>query len=73
MKAKSFPQYAGLGYTTASREAARLIERAHATGSWFDLPEKLEALRGVMQGQMARAVQGTSDAVARASGHDITA
>ena len=58
-------EWRGMSYGSASKRALALVARAAATGSWFDIPEKLIELRAVMQGQMARAVHGTRDEVVR--------
>lgn len=40
-----FPEYSGMSYEQASREAARLIE----TPGWFRSFERLTALREIME------------------------
>jgi hypothetical protein len=49
-------RYAGMSYSSASKEGLRLLHRAAETGSWLDIPERLIALREIMQGQMNRAM-----------------
>jgi hypothetical protein len=41
--------YMGMTYEQASREAARLIHKAHSTANWWKLPEKLIDLRAIMK------------------------
>ena len=49
LRAGMFPrEYMGMGYEQASREGARLIERAHRTGEWHSIVEKLLQLRTIM-------------------------
>lgn len=44
-----YPEYAGMGYSDASKAAIDLIGRATITQSWaHDLPERLIALRQCM-------------------------
>lgn len=45
-------RYLGIRYSAASKEAAQLIKKAHQTGDWYALPEKLIALRSTMQRQI---------------------
>lgn len=48
-RARARQEAAGLPYEAASRRGAALIERAAQDGKWFDLPEKLAALKAQMQ------------------------
>jgi hypothetical protein len=41
----AFPEYSGMSYEQASREAARLIERH----GWYQSFDRLAALREIMQ------------------------
>ena len=45
--AKSYPEYSGMTYEQASREAERLIER----DGWYRSFARLVVLRGIMQRQ----------------------
>lgn len=44
-----YHHYASMNYTQAAREGARLVEAARKSGGWADVPEKLAALRDVVQ------------------------
>jgi len=61
--------YCGMSYEQASREAARLIDLARRSGSWFDLPEKLTELRNIMR----RDVVGATKRLAKEIDDDILA
>lgn len=43
-----YPEYVGLSYEAASREAARLLQKG-IKGSWFFSLERLVQLREIMQ------------------------
>ena len=43
-----FYRYCGMSWEAASREGARLIKRAHETGNWHEILERLIFLRGQM-------------------------
>lgn len=46
---KRFPEYKGLGYDDASREAQRLIREAALSGRWLSLPDRLKHLREILK------------------------
>lgn len=46
---KVFPEYLGLGYEAASREALRLVQSASNTGQTLtDLPDRLMVLKRIV-------------------------
>jgi len=50
---KDYPQYRGMNYEQASREGLRLIQQSGKTGDWRKLPERLDALRCIMNREKA--------------------
>ena len=55
-------RFAGMSYRQASEEAERLLKRALASGSWFDLPDQLVALRWIMDRRQAGRSPETDEA-----------
>lgn len=48
---KTFPEYTGFSYEAASREGQRLIQHANRAQHWFDIVDRLVALKQIMNDQ----------------------